>query len=62
THQTLGSGPVSVRVDGTMTDEALEATIQMELERSKLKKEVPVSQVADWTLLLQAQRELGLSK
>ncbi|MGH7929363.1 MAG: ABC transporter substrate-binding protein [Candidatus Binatia bacterium] len=49
-------------VDGAMTDEALEAAIQMELERSKLKKKVPVSLVADSTLLLQAQRELGLSK
>jgi hypothetical protein len=46
--------------DGTMTDEALEAAIQMELECSMLQKELPISQVALRTLLLQAPRELGL--
>ena len=45
---------------GTMTDPMLQAAIQMELERAKLKKEVPLSQVADRTLLLQAQKELAL--
>lgn len=46
--------------DGTMTDQMLQAAIQMELERAKLKKEVPISQVADRTLLWQAQKELNL--
>lgn len=46
--------------DGTMTDPMLQAAIQMELERSKLQKEIPVSQVADRTPLFQAQKELGL--
>lgn len=47
-------------IDGTMTDEALEAAIQMELERSKVQKELPISQVADRTLLWRAQKELNL--
>lgn len=46
--------------DGSLTDQALQALIQYELERSKTKKDVSLSQVADRTPLLQAQKELGL--
>ena len=37
--------------DGTMTDQMLQAAIQMELDRPKLKKEVPIPWVADRTPL-----------
>jgi NitT/TauT family transport system substrate-binding protein len=46
--------------DGTMTDAALQAAIDEALTRAKLDKKIPLSQVADRTLLRQAQRELGL--
>jgi NitT/TauT family transport system substrate-binding protein len=46
--------------DGTMTDEALQAAIDEALTRAKIDKKVPVSQVATRTLLLEAQRELGI--
>jgi ABC-type nitrate/sulfonate/bicarbonate transport system substrate-binding protein len=46
----------------TMTDEALQAAIEEALTRAKVEKKVPVSQVANRTLLLEAQRELGLKQ
>jgi len=46
--------------DGTMTDRALQAAIDEALKRAKLEKKIPLSQVANRTLLLEAQRELGL--
>jgi NitT/TauT family transport system substrate-binding protein len=48
--------------DGTMTDEALQAAIDEALTRAKVDKKVPVSQVANRTLLLEAQRELGVKQ
>lgn len=47
-------------VDGSLTDQALQDLIQYELERTNVKKDVPLSQVADRTLLWQVQKELGL--
>ena len=46
--------------DGTMTDEALQAALEEAMARAKLEKPIPISQVADRTLLTEAQRELGL--
>lgn len=46
--------------DGTMTNEALQAAVDEALTRAKLDKKIPLSQVADRTLLTEAQRELGL--
>jgi ABC-type nitrate/sulfonate/bicarbonate transport system substrate-binding protein len=46
--------------DGTMTDRALQAAIDEALKRAKLEKKIPLSQVANRTLLLEAQRELGV--
>ena len=48
--------------DGTMTDEALQAAVDEALTRAKVDKKVPISQVANRTLLLEAQRELGLKQ
>jgi hypothetical protein len=45
-------------VDGSLTDQALQDLIQYELERTNVKKEIPLSQIADRTLLCQAQKEL----
>jgi NitT/TauT family transport system substrate-binding protein len=46
--------------DGSLTDQALKDLIQYELDRSSLKKEIPLSQVASRDLLHQAQKELNL--
>lgn len=46
-------------VDGTMTDEALQAAVDDALARAKIEKKVPLSQVADRTILAEAQKELG---
>lgn len=46
--------------DGTMTDETLQAAVDDALIRAKLDKKIPLSQVADRSLLIEAQRELGL--
>ena len=43
--------------DGTMTDQMLQAAIQMELDRPKLKKETPIPQVADRTPFRKARKE-----
>jgi hypothetical protein len=47
-------------LDGTMTDEALQATIHEALARAKMTTSVPISQVADRTLLSEAQTEMGV--
>ena len=46
--------------DGSLPDQALRDLIQYELDRSSLKKDIPLSQVASRDLLQQAQRELNL--
>ncbi len=46
-------------VDGGLTDQAVHNLIQYELDRSSLKKEIPLTQVASRTLLQQAQKELN---
>jgi NitT/TauT family transport system substrate-binding protein len=46
-------------VDGTMTNEALQAAVDDASARAKIEKKVPLSQVADRTLLAEAQKELG---
>jgi ABC-type nitrate/sulfonate/bicarbonate transport system substrate-binding protein len=46
--------------DGTMTNEALQAAIDEALTRAKMDKKIPITQVADRTLLTEAQRELGV--
>jgi NitT/TauT family transport system substrate-binding protein len=46
--------------DGAMTDETLQAAVDDALIRAKLEKKIPLSQVADRSLLAEAQRELGL--
>jgi hypothetical protein len=46
--------------DGTMTEEALQAAIDEAVTRAKVDKKIPISQVANRTLLLDAQRDLGL--
>ncbi|HUK41534.1 MAG TPA: ABC transporter substrate-binding protein [Candidatus Acidoferrales bacterium] len=46
--------------DGALPDQALRDLIQYELDRSGLKKEILLSQVASRELLQQAQRELNL--
>ena len=43
-----------------MTDETVQAAVDDALIRAKLEKKVPLSQVADRSLLAEAQRELGL--
>ena len=46
-------------VDGTMTNEALQAAVDDALARAKIEKKVPLSMVADRSLLAEAQKELG---
>ena len=46
-------------IDGTMTNEALQAAVDDAVERAKIEKKVPLSQVADRSLLIEAQKELG---
>ena len=46
--------------DGSLSDQALQDLVQYELDRSPVKKEIPLSQVASRDLLQQAQRELNL--
>jgi NitT/TauT family transport system substrate-binding protein len=46
--------------DGTMTNEALQAALDEALTRAKLDKKFPVSQIADRSLLIEAQKELGM--
>ena len=46
--------------DGALPDQALQDLVQYELDRSSVKKEIPLTQVASRALLLQAQKELNL--
>jgi NitT/TauT family transport system substrate-binding protein len=46
--------------DGTITEKAIREAVDDVLEQNQIKREVPVSMVADPSLLLQAQREMGL--
>jgi ABC-type nitrate/sulfonate/bicarbonate transport system substrate-binding protein len=46
--------------DGSLSDQALHDLIQYELDRSSLKKDIPLSQVASRSLLEQAQKELNI--
>lgn len=46
--------------DGSMTDQALHAALDVELQRAKIEKKVGISDIANSTLLLDAQKELGI--
>jgi ABC-type nitrate/sulfonate/bicarbonate transport system substrate-binding protein len=46
--------------DGSLPDQALQDLVQYELDRSSIKKEIPLTQVASRALLQQAQKELNL--
>ena len=46
--------------DGTMSNEALQAALDDALIRAKMDKKIPLAQIADRTLLSEAQKELGL--
>ena len=46
--------------DGTMTDQALQAALDVEIQRANIQKKVSISEIADRRLLLEAQKELGL--
>jgi ABC-type nitrate/sulfonate/bicarbonate transport system substrate-binding protein len=46
--------------DGSLPDQALQDLVQYELDRSSVKKEIPLTQVASRALLQQAQKELNL--
>jgi NitT/TauT family transport system substrate-binding protein len=60
TRAALENNIPSYSADGDLTDQALRDLIQYELDRSNLKKEIPLSQVASRDLLQQAQKELNL--
>jgi ABC-type nitrate/sulfonate/bicarbonate transport system substrate-binding protein len=47
-------------VDGGLSDQALRDLVRYELDRANLKKDIPLSQVANRDLLQQAQRELNV--
>jgi ABC-type nitrate/sulfonate/bicarbonate transport system substrate-binding protein len=46
--------------DGTMRDDVLRETINIGLQRAKLEKTIPISQVADTTILNEVKREMGI--
>ena len=46
--------------DGGLSDQALHDLIQYELDRSAMKKDILLAQVASRTLLQQAQKELNI--
>jgi ABC-type nitrate/sulfonate/bicarbonate transport system substrate-binding protein len=46
--------------DGTMTDQALQAALDVELQRANIQRKVSISEIADRKLLLEAQKELGV--
>lgn len=48
--------------DGTATDKGLMEQIDDARALAKITKEVPISQVADFTLLKEVQKELGISR
>jgi NitT/TauT family transport system substrate-binding protein len=47
-------------LDGTMTDEILRAALEDALRRAKIEKSIPINQIADRTILAEAQKELGI--
>jgi ABC-type nitrate/sulfonate/bicarbonate transport system substrate-binding protein len=47
-------------IDGTMTDQALQAALDVEIQRANIQRKVALSEIADRKLLLEAQKELGL--
>ena len=46
--------------DGTMTDVMLQAALDVEVQRGKIERKVALSEIADRTLLVEAQKELGI--
>ena len=46
--------------DGTMTDETLKAALDDALRRAKMEKSIQINQIADRTMLAEAQKELGI--
>ena len=46
--------------DGTMTNEALQSALEDAVTRAKMDKKIPISQIADRTLLAEAQKEVGV--
>ena len=46
--------------DGTMTDQALQAALDVEMQRANIQRKVSISEIADRKLLLEAQKELGM--
>lgn len=46
--------------DGSLSDQALKDLIEYELDRGKLKKQIPLAQVGSRDLLVEAQRELKI--
>jgi hypothetical protein len=49
-----------IAADGTMTDVMLQAALDVEVQRGKIERKVALSEIADRTLLLEAQKELGI--
>ena len=43
-----------------MTDLALQAALDVEIQRANIQRKVSISEIADRRLLLEAQKELGL--
>ena len=46
--------------DGSMTDQSLQAALDVETQRGKIERKVALSEIAERRLLLEAQKELGL--
>lgn len=46
--------------DGTMTDDILKAALDDALRRAKIEKSLPITHIADRTILAEAQKELGI--
>jgi NitT/TauT family transport system substrate-binding protein len=46
--------------DGSMTDQALQAALDVELQRGKIEKKVAINEIANGALLQEAQKELGI--
>jgi ABC-type nitrate/sulfonate/bicarbonate transport system substrate-binding protein len=46
--------------DGSMTTEALQAALDDATTRAKIDKKIPLSQIAERSLLAEAQKELGI--
>jgi NitT/TauT family transport system substrate-binding protein len=48
--------------DGSMTDDILKAALDDSLRRAKIEKPITINQIADRTILAEAQKELALQK